>query len=54
MPEDYTAEGLLKSFENVNVKNTLIGLPRTLAARDTLPKGLKKLGADVRLAESYE
>ncbi|MCL2157454.1 MAG: uroporphyrinogen-III synthase [Methanobrevibacter sp.] len=54
IPEDYTAEGLLKSFENVNVENTLIGLPRTLAARDTLPKGLKKLGADVILAESYE
>jgi len=54
IPEDYTAEGLLKSFEKVNLKNSLIGLPRTLAARDTLPEGLEKMGADVILAESYE
>ena len=53
VPEEYTAEGLLKSFENINIKNSLIGLPRTLAARDVLPEGLKKMGADVILAESY-
>ena len=54
IPKDYTAEGLLKSFEKINVNNSIIGIPRTLAARDTLPEGLKKLGADVVLAESYE
>ena len=54
IPEDYTAEGILKSFEKVNIKNSLIGIPRTLAARDTLPEGLEKIGADVILAESYE
>ena len=54
IPEDYTAEGLLKSFEKVNIKNSLIGIPRTLAARQTLPEGLEKMGADVILAESYE
>jgi len=54
IPEDYTAEGLLEAFKKVNLKNSLIGLPRTLAARDTLPEGLEKMGADVILAESYE
>ena len=54
VPEDYTAEGLLQSFNKINVKNNLIGLPRTLAARDTLPEGLEKMGADVILAESYK
>ncbi|MBZ9570687.1 uroporphyrinogen-III synthase [Methanobrevibacter sp. TMH8] len=54
IPEDYTAEGLLKAFKNINIKNSLIGIPRTLAARDTLPEGLEKMGADVILAESYE
>ncbi|MDR2966375.1 MAG: uroporphyrinogen-III synthase [Methanobacteriaceae archaeon] len=54
IPEDYTAEGLLKAFKNIHVKNSLVGIPRTLAARDTLPEGLKKIGADVILAESYE
>jgi uroporphyrinogen-III synthase len=53
IPKDYTAEGLLKSFETINIKNSLIGLPRTLSARDTLPEGLEKMGADVILAESY-
>lgn len=54
VPEDYTAEGLLEAFKNINIKNSLIGIPRTLAARDTLPEGLEKMGADVILAESYE
>lgn len=54
IPEDYTAEGLLRAFEKVNVRNSLIGVPRTLAARLTLPEGLEKMGADVILAESYE
>ena len=54
IPEDYTAEGLLESFEKINLKKSLIGLPRTLAARDTLPEGLEKMGADVILAESYD
>jgi len=53
-PDDYTAEGLLTELEKSNVRHSLIGLPRTLAARDTLPQGLEKLGADVILAESYE
>jgi uroporphyrinogen-III synthase len=54
VPEDYTAEGLLKALEKVNIRNSLVGLPRTLSARNTLPEGLEKLGADVILAESYE
>ena len=54
IPDNYTAEGLLEAFERENIKNKLIGLPRTLAARDTLPEGLEKMGADVILAESYK
>ena len=54
VPENYTAEGLLESFKDINITKSLIGLPRTLAARETLPEGLEKMGADVILAESYE
>ncbi|MEA4957717.1 hypothetical protein SDC9_23977 [bioreactor metagenome] len=54
VPDEYTAEGLLESFKEININNSLIGLPRTLSARDTLPEGLEKMGADVILAESYE
>ena len=54
IPEDYTAEGLLESFEEIDLKNKSIGIPRTFSARDTLPEGLKNKGAKVLLAEAYQ
>ncbi|MCE5215204.1 MAG: uroporphyrinogen-III synthase [Methanobacterium sp.] len=54
IPDDYTAEGLLKLFKDIEVKNKFIGLPRTLAARDVLPEGLKDRGANVLLVEAYK
>lgn len=54
IPEDYTAEGLLKSFENIDINNKKIGVPRTFSARTILPKGLEKMGGKVILAESYK
>lgn len=54
IPDDYTAEGLLEIFEDVDVENKNIGLPRTLAARDVLPDGLKDRGANVFLVEAYK
>lgn len=53
IPTDYTAEGLLEAFEEVDIKNQYIGIPRTLAARDVLPQGLKDRGAQVFMAEAY-
>jgi uroporphyrinogen-III synthase len=54
IPDNYTAEGLLEVFLNIDIKDKLIGIPRTFAARDTLPKGLEELGAEVLLAEAYK
>ncbi len=54
VPEDYTAEGLLKIFKDINVRNKKIGIPRTMAARDVLPNGLKAMGAEVLMAEAYK
>lgn len=54
IPDDYTAEGLLELFKDIDVKNKLIGLPRTLAARDVLPEGLKDRGGRVLLVEAYK
>ena len=54
IPDDYTAEGLLELFEDIDILNKNIGLPRTLAARDVLPEGLKKMGAHVFLVEAYK
>jgi uroporphyrinogen-III synthase len=54
VPDDYTAEGLLEVFQNIDIKYKLIGIPRTFAARDTLPMGLEDMGAEVLLAEAYK
>jgi uroporphyrinogen-III synthase len=54
IPDDYTAEGLLDAFNRIDIRNKNIGLPRTLAARDVLPQGLKNKGAHVFLVEAYK
>ncbi|WP_461462545.1 uroporphyrinogen-III synthase [Methanobrevibacter sp.] len=54
IPRDYTAEGLLESFENINIEEKIIGIPRTYSARKILPEELKKRKAKVILAESYK
>ena len=54
MPDDFTAEGLVEEFEKNNIKNQVIGIPRTASARDTLPKGLEALENEVIVAEAYK
>ena len=54
MPDDFTAEGLVEEFTNADIRNQTIGIPRTASARDTLPKGLEKLGNKVIIAEAYK
>jgi len=54
VPEDYTAEGLLKVMVPLNLEGKIIGIPRTFSARDVLPDGLRKMGAQVLLAEAYQ
>ncbi len=54
IPEDYTAEGLLEEFKEINLQGMTIGVPRTFKARDVLPEGLRKMGATVFLAEAYK
>lgn len=54
VPEDYTAEGLLKVMAPLDLEGKVIGIPRTFSARDVLPEGLRKMGAQVLLAEAYK
>ncbi|HMK53678.1 MAG TPA: uroporphyrinogen-III synthase, partial [Methanobacteriaceae archaeon] len=54
LPEDYTAEGLLKAMAPYELEGKIIGIPRTFSARDVLPEGLRKMGAQVMLAEAYQ
>lgn len=54
MASEYTAEGLLDSFLQYDLKGKNIGIPSTLAARDVLPIELIKKGAHVLMAEAYK
>jgi len=54
IPSEYTAEGLLKALSSHDMKNKNVAIPRTLAARNVLPEGLKKMGANVYIAEAYK
>lgn len=54
VPEDYTAEGLLEEFKDINLQGKNVGVPRTFKARNVLPEGLKEMGANVFLAEAYK
>ena len=54
IPEDYTAEGLLECFSNMDMNGLNVGIPRTFSARKILPNELKNMGANVLLAESYK
>lgn len=54
IPRDYTAEGLLESFKDINIEEKIIGIPRTYSARKILPEELEKRKAKVILAESYK
>lgn len=53
IPDKFTAEGLLESFKNIELKGKKVALPRTLSARTVLPEGLEAYGATVDIAEAY-
>lgn len=54
IPENFTAEGLIDSFQSYDLNNKLVGLPRTLEARKILPEKLEEMGGNVIIAESYK
>ena len=54
VPEEFIAEGLLKSFASMNLSGKKILIPRAARARDILPQGLKKQGAYVDVVTAYQ
>ena len=54
MPEDFTAEGLIREFKRRKITKKTIGIPRTASARPILPEELEKFGNTVILAEAYK
>jgi uroporphyrinogen III methyltransferase/synthase len=53
VPDEFIAEGILKSFATLDLSGKKILIPRAMRARDILPEGLKKQGAAVDVVTAY-
>ncbi len=53
-PKEFIAEAILKGFEEMAVKGRRILLVRAKVARDVLPEGLRKMGAEVDVVDIYQ
>jgi uroporphyrinogen III methyltransferase / synthase len=53
-PKEYVAEAILRGFEKSMLKGKRILLARAKEARDILPEGLRKMGAQVDVVETYQ
>ena len=53
IPKEFIAESILDGFKRQRMEGKRILLARAKKARDVLPKGLKKMGADVDVVEVY-
>ena len=53
IPEKFVAESLLESFEKIPIAGKNFLIPRAETARDVLPDGLQKLGANVEVVPTY-
>jgi uroporphyrinogen III methyltransferase/synthase len=53
VPEEFISEGVVKAFQEFNIKDNRILLPRAEKARDVIPEGLTKLGAKVDVVTAY-
>ncbi len=53
VPDEFIAEGILKSFASMDLSGKKLLIPRAAAARDILPDGLRKQGATVDVATTY-
>jgi len=53
IPKEFIAESILEGFEKMTIKGKRILLARAKKARDILPKGLRKMGAEVDVVAVY-
>jgi uroporphyrinogen III methyltransferase/synthase len=53
VPKEFIAEAILKGLERKAIRGRRILLARAKKARDILPKGLRKMGAEVDVVEVY-
>jgi uroporphyrinogen III methyltransferase/synthase len=53
VPKEFIAESILQGFGKMMIQGKRILLARAKVARDILPKGLRKMGAEVDVVEAY-
>jgi len=53
VPEEFISEGVVKAFREFDIKGKRVLLPRAETARDVIPEGLTKLGAEVDVIAVY-
>jgi len=53
VPKEFVAESILQGFRKIMIQGKRILLARAKVARDVLPKGLRKMGAEVDVVEAY-
>jgi uroporphyrinogen III methyltransferase/synthase len=52
-PKEFIAEAILEGFEKMAIQGKRVLLARVKKARDVLPRGLRRLGAEVDVVEAY-
>ena len=53
VPKEFVAESIVQGFRKMMIQGKRILLARAKVARDVLPKGLRKMGAEVDVVEAY-
>ncbi len=53
VPEEYISEGVVRAFQDIDLKGKRVLLPRAEEARDVIPEGLVNLGAVVDVVTVY-
>lgn len=54
IPEKYQAEHLLEALSHLPLSHQKILIPRAEQARETLPEGLRQMGAEVSVVSAYQ
>jgi uroporphyrinogen III methyltransferase/synthase len=54
IPYEFSAEGIVESFRETDIKGKRILIPRAKEAREILPVELQKMGAEVHVVTAYE
>ncbi|MCX5819105.1 MAG: uroporphyrinogen-III C-methyltransferase [Deltaproteobacteria bacterium] len=53
VPEEFISEGVVRAFAGENLRGCRVLLPRAEEARDVIPEGLQKMGAEVEVVAVY-